>query len=278
MPQHLTCPICKDPLVATDNSIRCSNNHSFDRARQGYLNLLPSHHKRTVDPGDNKLMVTARNRFLDLGCYQKPARMLTEQISKLQSDSNDPSFCVLDAGCGEGYYTASVEKICQPTALYGLDISKNAIQACCRRSKSINWLVASVSNMPVADHSMDVIFSIFSRIDWAEFSRVLKPGGHVLALGPGSNHLLELRQAIYGEVRSYKTDKLLKELPESIVAESVTPVQDRFTLESSQAIQDLLAMTPHYWHIKPEQREKLEQLNILECTLDMQLFHFRYQP
>ena len=278
MRNHLRCPICHSTLLPEGSGVTCSQNHSFDRARQGYLNLLPSHRKRSADPGDNKLMVNARNRFLDLGCYSKPASQLANKARQLLKEHGDNEQTMLDAGCGEGYYTALTHNQLQDTETYGLDISKNAVQACCRRNKTINWLVASVSDMPIADNSMNIIISIFSRIDWSEFSRVLKPGGSVLVLGPGENHLLELRQTIYGEVRSYETDKPLKDLPENIHPESVVSVQDQFQLESQQAIQDLLAMTPHYWHIKPEQRERLEKLNTLTCSLDMQLFHFRYQP
>ncbi len=255
----------------------CTKNHSFDLARQGYINLLPSHRKRSADPGDNKLMVNARSRFLDIGCYNKPASQLTDKAKQLLKESLDSHPTILDAGCGEGYYTTLIRQLTNVETC-GLDISKNAIQACCRRSKEITWLVASVSDMPVADHSMNIIVSVFSRIDWSEFSRVLKPGGSVLVLSPGKDHLLELRQAIYGQVRPYETNKLLKELPENIQLESVVPVQDQFQLNSQESIQDLLAMTPHYWYIKPEQRERLEKLDSLQCSLDMQLFHFRYQP
>ncbi|MFP5340714.1 MAG: putative RNA methyltransferase, partial [Gammaproteobacteria bacterium] len=74
----LICPICQAPLSALDNGVVCAANHRFDRARQGYLNLLPVQHKNSRDPGDNQAMVEARRRFLDGGHYAPLARRLAE--------------------------------------------------------------------------------------------------------------------------------------------------------------------------------------------------------
>ena len=64
------CPLCQQALLLNEKSYRCENNHSFDQAKQGYVNLLPVQFKHSKEPGDNKAMVQARRAFLDKGYYQ----------------------------------------------------------------------------------------------------------------------------------------------------------------------------------------------------------------
>ena len=276
MPANLKCPVCSLPLQPMDNGAACSNNHRFDRARQGYLNLLPSHKMRSKTPGDDKQMVQARNRFLDSGCYESVVNTLIAQTADCLDSVEHP--VILDAGCGEGYYTARLEDAFVQASVCGFDISKPAVQACCRRSKTIQWLVASVNDIPLADNQVDVIISVFSRCDWQEFSRVLKPGGKVLVLAPGEKHLYALRQAIYEEVRPYPVDKLVSDLPETFKLLEKGSVTGTMSLDSSELILDLLAMTPHYWHVKPSQKQQLSELTSLECGIDMKLYAIAYQP
>ncbi len=285
MSSTLRCPVCKELLASTPDGACCASGHRFDRARQGYLNLLPVHKKRSANPGDSTEMVQARSRFLDTGLYNTPATALEKKASLcLQSaaskDMNVP--VIVDAGCGEGYYTVRLGQYIADASITGFDISRPAIQSCCRRSREADakaqWLVASVADIPLTDDSTNLIVSVFSRIDWHEFGRILKANGHILVLGPGPDHLLELRQQIYDDVRSYPEDKLLTQIPEPFKLVSHETITDTLTLESAEAILDLLAMTPHYWHIKPSQKEKLEQLNRLQCRLDMRLYTIIYQP
>ncbi|MGI9276456.1 MAG: putative RNA methyltransferase [Endozoicomonas sp.] len=266
----LRCPVCHSPLQSMENGVSCSGNHRFDRARQGYLHLLPSNRMRSKSPGDDKQMVQARNRFLDSGCYTSVSSALTEATTRLVKGNPQPA--ILDAGCGEGYYTASIKNAVPDASVCGVDISKPAILACCRRRKDVQWLVASVSDLPIVDQSVDIIVSVFSRCDWREFARVLKPGGHILVLAPGQNHLQELREAIYEDVRPYPVDKLVQDLPKPFSLVGNQSVSGEMQLGSSQQILDLLAMTPHYWHIKPPQRESLEQRQALKCRFDMKLY------
>ncbi|MTI12659.1 putative RNA methyltransferase [Sansalvadorimonas verongulae] len=279
MPTPLRCPVCRQPLLRRDHGAACANRHSFDRARQGYLNLLPSHKKRSASPGDSIEMVQARTRFLDTDLYNAPATALIEAIHASVSDKNQP--VIVDAGCGEGYYTTRIADALPKASVTGFDISKPAVVQCCRRktdNADLQWLVASVADIPLPDDSTDVLVSVFSRIDWNEFARLLKPGGQVMVLGPGPDHLLELRQTIYEDVRSYPEDKLLETLPDGFELTSKTTVTDTLNVPDCQTIMDLLAMTPHFWHIKPAQRDKLEALQQLHCRLDMRLYVITYQP
>ncbi|WP_066013876.1 putative RNA methyltransferase [Endozoicomonas atrinae] len=268
MPILLRCPVCFEALSPEQKSAVCKNNHQFDRARQGYLNLLPSNKKRSKNPGDDQMMVEARTRFLNHGYYQP---VIDALIDKIQSFSPEAPQSILDAGCGEGYYTSAIQEKLEDSEVCGFDIAKPAILAASKRNKAIEWLVASVSDLPLMDEQFDVIISIFSRSDWPEFSRVLKPGGHIVILTPGQNHLMALRLAIYDEVRPYPEDKRLQDLPEHLYLLESQTIDHMMMLENSQAIMDLLAMTPHYWHINARQKEQLERLDQLECELEMRL-------
>ena len=270
MTLQLRCPVCRLSLTTSKKGACCENNHQFDRAKQGYLNLLQSHKKRSRNPGDDKMMVQARSRFLEAGHYSPVINQLVETIRQLTAGL--PSPAIFDAGCGEGYYTTEVKNALADSPVAGLDISKPAIIACSKRSKQIEWIVGSVNDLPLMDHQFDIIISIFSRCDWQEFSRILKPGGHVLVLAPGEKHLLELRQAIYEDVRPYPVDKQVEELPGSLKLINSQPVTAQMHLPDSQTIMNLLAMTPHYWYVKPEQKERLLQKSMLDCRLDMKLY------
>ena len=170
MPITLRCPICQSPLVADEKGASCQNNHQFDRAKQGYLNLLPSHRMRSKQPGDDKQMIQARTRFLDSGHYGPVAEALAGTLVERLGESRAPA--ILDAGCGEGYYSEKIHRTLPGAKICGIDISKPAILACCRRNKALQWLVASVSDLPVVDNEIDAVVSVFSRCDWQEFSRV----------------------------------------------------------------------------------------------------------
>lgn len=270
MTLQLRCPVCRQSLTTSKKGACCENNHQFDRAKQGYLNLLQSHKKRSRNPGDDKMMVQARSQFLDAGHYSPVINQLIETIQQLTAGM--PSPAIFDAGCGEGYYTTEVKNALADSPVAGLDISKPAIIACSKRSKQIEWIVGSVNDLPLMDHQFDIIISIFSRCDWQEFSRVLKPGGYVLVLAPGEKHLFELRQTIYENVRPYPVDKQVEELPGSLELINSQPVTAQMHLPDSLTIMNLLAMTPHYWHVKPEQKEKLLQKSGLDCRLDMRLY------
>ncbi|MGB0361210.1 MAG: putative RNA methyltransferase [Endozoicomonas sp.] len=267
MPIQLLCPVCQELLSNTSAGVSCDSNHQFDRARQGYLNLLPSNKKKSKRPGDDGDMVEARARFLDKGYYLPVVQSLVNLINGFAL----PAVQVLDAGCGEGYYTADIQKSVHNSDVCGVDISKPAILSASRRSKDIDWLVASVSELPLMDDQFDVIISVFSRTDWLEFLRVLKPGGHILMVTPGQHHLMALRQLIYQDVRFYPEDKWLHDLPENLSLVGTQSIHELMVLSGGGTIMDLLTMTPHYWHVKPEQKTRLEQMDTLECELEIRI-------
>lgn len=235
----LICPICEAGLEQSPSGAVCENRHSFDRARQGYLNLLPVQHKASRAPGDNAAMVQARRSFLSAGHYRPVADFLLQQIAAEQTAT------WLDIGCGEGYYTELLAAKLEQSTGYALDISKEAVIQACKRSKAVNWLVASMARIPLAAGSMDLLTSIFSPLDWQEVKRLLTSDGRLLHLGPADDHLLELRSMIYESVRFYDDAKHLEDLQGGLEVTQTEFFSFTLDLPRPEDRHNLLAMTPH---------------------------------
>ncbi len=273
-PTHLCCPVCRAPLQGDDKQLRCGAGHSFDRARQGYWNLLLAHRKRSREPGDNAEMVQARHRFLEAGHYRPLSQRINRQLlARVPAGAN-----IVDMGCGEGYYTARLETALatagKGATLTGLDISKAAVRAACRRSKGIHWLVASGAAMPLPDASVDILLVLFSRLMPQAFAELIKPGGHLLLAWPGADHLIELRRLIYREVRGSGFDPA-GELAPLFAAGDSERVRYPFVLDDPQQISDLLAMTPHSRRLSAEARARLAACETLQLTLDVNIGVFQ---
>ena len=269
---QLTCPVCKSLLEQQGKNLRCENNHSFDAARQGYWNLLLAHKKRSKDPGDNTEMVQARRQFLDSGCYQKLSDKINQLALQTVATIDHPH--ILDMGCGEGYYTERLHQHLLnhdiAAELTGLDISKHAVKAACSRTKEIQWLVASGADTPVPDHSLDLQLVLFSRLMPEALAKPMKAGSSLIVAWPGADHLIELRKLIYNEIRESHFNPVETLQEQFSLAEQVQ-VSDSFTLENSEQISTLLAMTPHGQRLKAEAQQKIIDQEQLTLTLDVNL-------
>lgn len=265
----LTCPLCSAALARVDNGVACPAGHRFDRARQGYLNLLPVQHKNSRDPGDNQAMVEARRDFLEAGHYAPVARRLAQLAAERQPAS------WLDIGCGEGYYTAQIAQALPGAEGFALDISREAVKRACRRDPAVTWMVASMARVPLANASCQFIASVFSPLDWQEARRLLGPGGGLMRVGPTSDHLMELRQVLYDEVRPYADDKHLALVPEGMRHAHSETLNFRLELVEASARANLLAMTPHGWRASAERRARvIEQPEPFEVTVSMRYDYF----
>ncbi|SNS17149.1 putative RNA methyltransferase [Pseudomonas segetis] len=244
----LICPICQGPLSLVDKGVVCPAGHRFDRARQGYLNLLAVQHKNSRDPGDNQAMVEARRRFLDGGHYAPLAHRLA-QLAAAYAPAR-----WLDIGCGEGYYTEQIAQMLPDARGYALDISREAVKRACKRAPQVEWLVASMARLPLADASCQLLASVFSPLDWQEAKRVLASNGGLLRMGPTRAHLMELRRKLYDEVRDYDDQKHLELIPDGMRLDHSETLSFSLKVETEQARADLLAMTPHGWRASAERR------------------------
>ncbi|MDZ7586109.1 MAG: methyltransferase domain-containing protein [Thiobacillus sp.] len=271
--QALACPLDGTPLHCTGSAWTCASGHSFDIASQGYTNLLPVQNKRSRDPGDSKEMVAARRRFLTAGFYQPIAAAVSRAV--LAGLPADASISCLDAGCGEGYYLRQLAAAAgdeQTLALLGLDISKWAVLSAAKQDKRPSWVVGSNAKLPVLSGTLDRVLCMFGFPVYAEFARVLKPGGLLVQVDSGPDHLRELREIIYPSLKPERpaetqTPAGFSRLPTKAV---------RFAIELTDAgqIADLLAMTPHLYRASAEGRAAAAALTALSLSVDVRLTCF----
>ncbi|MGZ3703953.1 MAG: putative RNA methyltransferase [Bdellovibrionota bacterium] len=261
------CPIDRKVLSANDASLRCPDGHSFDRAKEGYYNLLLVQQKASLDPGDNKEMVEARRRFLAGGHFAPLAEKLVEFSRRLTAGIQSPR--ILDAGCGEGYYLGRVLEAIPSADLSGIDISKWAVKAAAKSHKKIGWAVASSKQLPFAKKSQDLILCLFGFPFWESFRSALADTGHLLLVDPAPEHLWELRELIYDSVKSTDLSKIDGALAAGFSLVSEETLTFSIKLETSAAIQDLLAMTPHGYRITAEARERLGRVRDLTTKVSV---------
>ncbi|PLK47909.1 putative RNA methyltransferase [Uliginosibacterium sp. TH139] len=271
--QALACPLDGHPLQHKSAALCCAAGHSFDIASQGYTNLLPVQNKRSLDPGDSKEMVAARRRFLEAGHYAPIAAAVSQAI--LAGQSADTLGC-LDAGCGEGYYlrqlAAAAEREGQTLALLGLDISKWAVLAAAKRDKQSTWVVGSNAALPVLPATLDRVLCMFGFPVYTEFARVLKPGGFLLQVDAGPDHLRELREVIYPSLKPPRSGETLT--PTGFTAPTSKTLSYRAKVCGTEQIADLLAMTPHLYRATAEGRARAAALTEISLTVDVRLTHF----
>ena len=271
--QALACPLDGTPLQCTGSAWICVSGHSFDIASQGYTHLLPVQNKRSRDPGDSKEMVAARRRFLTAGFYQPIAAAVNRAV--LADLPADASISCLDAGCGEGYYLRQLAAAAadeQTLALLGLDISKWAVLSAAKQDKRPSWVVGSNAKLPVLSGTLDRVLCMFGFPVYAEFARVLKPGGLLVQVDSGPDHLRELREIIYPSLKPERPAD-----PQTPAGFSRLPTETvRFAIDLTHAgqIADLLAMTPHLYRASAEGRAAAAALAALSLSVDVRLTCF----
>ncbi|TVO35295.1 23S rRNA (guanine(745)-N(1))-methyltransferase [Vibrio algivorus] len=270
------CPLCHQTLTETPTGFKCESNHQFDRAREGYVNLMPVQHKRSKQPGDNAEMMQARRRFLASEQYH-PMREAVATLCKKHLVNT--SHQLLDIGCGEGYYTHYIaQQLQQQTSAatcYGLDISKVAIRYAAKRysNNTMQFCVASSHRLPFADNSLDAILRIYAPCDHQELQRTTTNHGLVITVTPAARHLYQLRELVYQDVR------LHDESPESIVGFTLLEEQKlhyEMEMTGSEA-DDLLQMTPFAWKASEKTKEKLKHAPQFDCEADFILRVYRKQ-
>ena len=209
----------------------------------------------------------ARRAFLDAGYYQP----LSDAINGMLADI--PSASVLDAGCGEGYYTS---RMSDGRAVLGIDLSRTGIDAAAKRAKQTasgaDFAVASIFELPVRDASIDVITNIFAPCAEAEFCRALKDGGHLLLVGAGERHLMGLKEQIYADAYA---NAGRADLPERMELVKRRRVHETITVEGREMIEALFSMTPYYWRTSKADHAKLATLDSLTTEIDFDLFLYR---
>jgi 23S rRNA (guanine745-N1)-methyltransferase len=278
MPQHHTslpcylCPVCgaslqlnqiatvpRYPQQSPAKTYACQNNHHFDLAKEGYLNLLPVQHKHSGEPGDNKPMMQARREFLEAGYYEPTAKAIAMLI-----DASQPEH-LLDLGCGEGYYSRKIEAHCtNKMMLHGLDIAKFAIAAAAKKQPNARFIVASSNRLPYTDQYFDFLLKVFAPSNDRELKRVLKPSGLLLTVTPGPRHLWQLKQFIYADVQEHASDSMP---PQGFDRIDSQRINYKITPNPQQRIA-LLQMTPFAWRANESVQQAIKDVTELEIETD----------
>jgi len=272
----LICPYCKSSLQdSKERTYVCENNHSFDIAKQGYINLLPVNQKKSKDPGDNEMMIAARRNFLELGFYDP----LIESIKKLVTDKlffATKDIVAFDAGCGEGYYSEkALNNLPNLEAnIFGTDISKYAVKNAARKYKNNFYFVSSVYNLPVANTSTDLILSIFSPIMAEEFKRILSKQGYAIVVSPAPNHLREMAELIYDTFKPH-TSNVVEKMAPTFEHSFTKRTTFKIEIKSAETLLVLLKMTPYYWSTGIERLENITNKNELSVTCDFNIDIFK---
>ncbi len=261
------CPVCREPLQLNQagKSYNCQNQHNFDLAKEGYLNLLPVQHKHSREPGDSKQMMIARREFLEAGFYEPMAQALAMLI-----DANMVAGQVvryLDMGCGEGYYSRKILQFCKHSeliAFHGNDIAKFAVAAAARKQPNARFIVASSNRLPYPDQYFDFVLRVFAPSDDDELKRVTKPSGHLLLVTPGPRHLWQLKEFIYADVKAHESDT---PIPKGFNRLTAQRLSYKITPNAGQRMA-LLQMTPFAWQANESVLQAFNDISELEIDID----------
>lgn len=273
----LICPICKKNLKLNNNSFICKNNHSFDLSKTGYLNLLTSKGRNPSLAGDNAEMVNSRSSFLDKGYYKQLADKVSNILAEDKKIRNLQNPVIIDSGCGEGFYTINFCKRNSNAFVYGIDISKIAVNHAAKRAKSaqvtnVFFSVASSFELPFENNSADAVVSIFAPVCNDEYDRILKKNGRLFIVAPNADHLFGLKEVLYECPYKNKPNEynltgfnLIKE----------HKLNFEIALDSHDDIMNLFMMTPYYYKTSIHDKEKLTSLEKLKTVCDFSIFEFK---
>ena len=279
----LRCPICGAPMGVDGNgrSLACrgaasersplGKTHLFDGGAGGYVHLAPGH----SGGGDSKEAVRARSSFLRSGYYTPAA----EAIAALVSEITPKDGLVLDAGCGEGYYSNRIAEGGFP--VLGVDLSKFAVDAAAKTARrermnrgqasSTLYAVGSVFELPVADGAFHTVTNIFAPCAPAEYARVLKSGGRLVVAGAGERHLFGLKELIYDD--PYLNDPR-RDLPtegDGLRLLETRRVDFTVTVNDPDHRAALFSMTPYYWRTSREGHSRLAAAETLTTEVSFEL-------
>lgn len=247
------CPICQESMqVYEQGRLTCSANHSFDIAKQGYVNMLT----HSAASKYSKDLFESRKTIIDSGLYDP----LEEKIAELIGEAKT----VLDTGCGEGSHLARIMTQKQGIGI-GIDIAKEGILAAARHYPKQIWCVGDLAKSPFAQTSFDVILNILSPANYEEFKRLLTSNGCVVKVVPQSGYLQQIRSQLYADSakETYSNAQTVERFRESFSHVTVERITYTVPL-ASVLVPALLEMTPMGWH-----KEQHAEVCVNEITIDV---------
>lgn len=268
--QFFKCPVCGGRMQVTEDgkSAKCDGEnpkgkqHSFDFSADGYLSF-------GVTGGDSKAAVAARKEFLrSTPCYSLAAASIRDTAVKRYVPN---CRLLVDAGCGEGYYTSMLSEVSEHTV--GFDLSKFACSAGAKQAKrdgqsNLLFATASVFELPLQDGCADAVVNIFAPCAEEEYRRVLRDGGYLFVVGAGKEHLMGLKKVIYDDV--YENGERA-DLPKNMEHVECLSAHYQMEIRGQKNIAALFSMTPYYWRTSEADKAKLEGIESLVTDIDFEI-------
>lgn len=131
---------------------------------------------------------------------------------------------VLDVGCGTGIFAARLDRVLGPDRVVGCDLSAGMLAEAAGRSREVGWVRGDSARLPLRSGTVDAVvctqaFHFFDQpAAWAEFRRVLAPGGHALVgmihprTAAGSRRFTRVSTAVAGTRVSWPTAAEMRRL------------------------------------------------------------------
>ena len=260
----MICPVCSERLKIneTQKSYICPNGHTFDIAKEGYVNLLRKGKSGDLI-GDDKESCRSRRDFLNEGYYS----VLKDALCRIFENKEGS---LIDICCGEGYYTSAIGQNGK-LEVYGFDISKEMVRLASKRGNA-SYFVANMTSIPFPDLSFDYAVHLFAPFCEKEFARILKKEGRLYSVIPGARHLFGLKEVLYES--PYENDEKFP-LFESLELEGTEKIKNVITLRSEGDINAVFRMTPYYFHTSENDKSKL--VGIKELTTEIEFIIGRFK-
>jgi len=242
----IKCPVCDNELFLEEKLCRCKNNHSYDVSKTNYVNLILANQKKSTFSGDTSQSVYARDKFLARGHYKRLSDCINRHTMNAVESSDSTPFCILDMGCGVGYYVDMLHQEIEygglSATIYGMDISKKAVKCAASKNKHILFIVGNSFRIPLMPKSVDCILNVFAPFSADEVNRILKTNGVVVSVKPGIRHLIELKNILYNSPRCHDATETYHEL------NLIDKCQIEYSINvNEEDVSNLYFMTPYSW-------------------------------
>lgn len=265
-PRYFICPLCHTELELDGTSLRCPNRHTFDIAKQGYVNLAPAAKQSQFY---SKESFANRGRILDAGYYSHIASAVLAAVHA--HCPAEPHPAILDAGCGEGFYARAVQQAHPHVDVLAFDISKDSVQQAAREDTSlaVRWFVGNLADLPLRDAAIDCILDVFSPVHYGEFRRVLRPGGIVVKVVPGARHDEQLRELASAQLRhtDYSNEQTVDQFARHFDVMDTRLVSQTFAMPPDD-VRVFAHMTPLLFNVDID---TLDLSQISELTIEAQV-------
>ncbi len=260
----LRCPVCGDDLTGAHTALRCPAGHSFDIARQGYVNLVPGR-------ADTPEMVEARELFLRAGHFRPLTAALAAEATQVEGAA-----VVVDLGAGTGHHLAGVLEALPDARGIALDASAAALRRAARCHERAAAVGADAwKPLPLRDGIATIVLSVFAPRNASEIARILATGagegeragegGRLLAVTPTTRHLHELVGPLgLLAVPDDKEDRLDEQLSSHFTLAARSTIENAMFLTRDECAQ-IVRMGPSAWHI--DEQSVAERLALLPDPL-----------